>query len=391
MTFWLQFKKIIRMKGLMFWTFIFPILLILCEFLAFNGIMKGDVEKNIDVYFVASKDFSPMTSTSVYASVYNTFNEAYDGDDKIFICHIINSEVEAADKLKNNTIPYYLIYKNDKIVINSYEQGVYLDVINSVTSESLFIQSSIKKAISSGAIRTDGNVINEEDLSSFISSYIINDNIYNVSSTSKASSPVIVLFYAALGMLCMFCSYHGEMIISEVRADKSSIGIRIASSPISRWKLFVNNILASMTVIFLSNNIVLIFMKLLKIDFGKNYFIILLFLTLGSLAGVLLGMALSVAFRVKEEARNLILTFVSLVLSMLGGTMGVGIKHAVDLNLGFVKYINPSSMITNGFYSLYYYDSYNSFIQICISLVIFVLLALCFTVYRIRGEKYDNI
>ena len=101
--------------------------------------------------------------------------------------------------------------------------------------------------------------------------------------------------------------------------------------------------------------------------------------------------ALSVAFRVKEEARSLILTFVSLVLSMLGGTMGVGIKHAVDLNLSFVKYINPSSMITNGFYSLYYYDSYNSFIQICISLVIFVLLALCFTVYRIRGEKYDNI
>ena len=56
-----------------------------------------------------------------------------------------------------------------------------------------------------------------------------------------------------------------------------------------------------------------------------------------------------------------------------------------------VNKINPASIITDGFYSLYYYTSLNRYWFDIISLLIFAFLLLVLSFIGLRRQKYDSI
>ncbi|MEI3499074.1 MAG: hypothetical protein V8Q71_00925 [Bacilli bacterium] len=50
-------------------------------------------------------------------------------------------------------------------------------------------------------------------------------------------------------------------------------------------------------------------------------------------------------------------------LSVLSGMMGVTLKYVIDKNIPVVNLINPNNLITDGFYSLYYYDTLSRYFR----------------------------
>ena len=46
----------------------------------------------------------------------------------------------------------------------------------------------------------------------------------------------------------------------------------------------------------------------------------------------------------------------------LAGMMGVTMKYVIDKNVPIINKLNPANMITDGFYSLYYYDTLDRYI-----------------------------
>ena len=62
-----------------------------------------------------------------------------------------------------------------------------------------------------------------------------------------------------------------------------------------------------------------------------------------------------------------------------------------NVNTSFLNKINPVAMITDGFYSLYYYDTLNRYYFDLISLLIFSLILIIISILALRRQKYDSI
>lgn len=75
----------------------------------------------------------------------------------------------------------------------------------------------------------------------------------------------------------------------------------------------------------------------------------------------------------------------------LSGMMGITMKYVVDKNVPIINKINPASMITDGLYSLYYYDTFDRYWFNIISLLIFAFVLMLISFFSLRRQKYDSI
>ena len=77
--------------------------------------------------------------------------------------------------------------------------------------------------------------------------------------------------------------------------------------------------------------------------------------------------------------------------SFFAGMMGIPIKYRIDKNMPIINKLNPVNMITDGLYSLYYYDTYDRFIYNIISLLIYSFILISISYFILRRQKYDSI
>lgn len=75
----------------------------------------------------------------------------------------------------------------------------------------------------------------------------------------------------------------------------------------------------------------------------------------------------------------------------LSGMMGVTMKYTIDKNIPLLNKINPASMITDGFYALYYYDTLDRYYLNIVSLLIFAFILIAISSFSLRRQKYDSI
>ena len=66
-------------------------------------------------------------------------------------------------------------------------------------------------------------------------------------------------------------------------------------------------------------------------------------------------------------------------------------KYIVDKNIPLINRLNPAAMITDGFYSLYYYNTLDRFTSNLISLFIFSGIMLTISIISLRRQSYDSI
>ena len=138
--------------------------------------------------------------------------------------------------------------------------------------------------------------------------------------------------------------------------------------------------------------ILMLFLKfVLQVDFGDNPLLILLLAAVGNLAGISLGILIASIFRVSEGAKTGITIAVTMFLSVLSGMMGVTLKYVIDKNAPIVNLINPNNLITDGFYSLYYYNTLDRYFRDVCYLLAFVAICLIISFVSLRREKYDSI
>ena len=126
-------------------------------------------------------------------------------------------------------------------------------------------------------------------------------------------------------------------------------------------------------------------------DFGSNLWLVILLLLVGDLAGISLGVLIASALRVSDGAKTGITIAISMFLSVLSGMTGVTLKYVIDKNVPILNLINPCNLITDGFYSLYYYDTLNRYFRDVCFLLIFVLIAFVVSFASLRRERYDSI
>ena len=66
-------------------------------------------------------------------------------------------------------------------------------------------------------------------------------------------------------------------------------------------------------------------------------------------------------------------------------------KYIIDKNIPIINKLNPANMITDGLYSLYYYETLDRYIFNVVSLLIFAFTLIVVSYISLRRQKYDSI
>lgn len=181
-------------------------------------------------------------------------------------------------------------------------------------------------------------------------------------------------------------------IINKSMPNLSDVGKRSSIAPFKKGSLVFSGLLASIIVQLVGVIILFLYtIFVLKINYHSNLWYIMLLAIVGSLAGLSLGVFVSSIFKINENAKSGVLIAITMFYSFLSGMMGITMKYVIDKNIPIINKINPAAMITDGFYSLYYYDTMNRYFFNLISLVIFSGILLGISSIVLRRQKYDAI
>lgn len=377
-------KTLFKNKSLVFWTFAFPIILALLFNQAFSNIEKNEMLDIINIAIVNNQEFQ---SHEIFQE---TFEELSDPNnkDQLFDTQYVNEE-KAKQLLDDKEITGYLLMNEDEYKIvtstNGINETVFKSVVDEITQTSQMIQNIAEIEMENGQFNIDNIYAKVQQL--------LSDNQVRINDQSpQHMSYMLVEFYTLIAMTCL---YGGSIVMEAMNqslANMTSIGKRVGVSPISKGKIVLSSILASYIIQLLGVSLLMVFTQfVLKVDFGDNIPLIILLAMVGTLAGLALGLFVSVVIKANENTKVGVIIAVSMAMSVLSGMTGVVLKYMIDTHMPLINKINPASMITDGFYSLYYYQTLDKYITSIISLLVFSVIFIVISALILRRQKYDSI
>lgn len=388
--FWHNFKyslkTLLKNKMLLFWTFAFPIVLGTFFYMAFSNIEKTETLDAFDIAIVNNNDFNEnILFKEAFKSLSDKTNDNY-----LFNIKYVNLD-EAKNLLGEEKIVGYLYFSNDNVNVTVNSSGIDETVLRFVTNELLskkemintLVEVNYAKAVSDA----DLNEIYKEAINIVNNSDVTLNNISN-----KNLSYTNIEYYTLIAMSALYGAMISITVINYKLPNMNSVGKRCSISPLNKKTLLISSLLASYLVQIVGLLILFIFMLLvMHVDFGNNGLLVLLLGLVGSLTGLSLGIFIGSVIKTNENAKTGILISITMLWCFLSGMMGITMKYVIDKNVPIINKINPAALLTDGFYALYYYDTFNRYVMDVISLVIISLVLILLSLGSLRRQKYDSI
>lgn len=369
-------KILLKNKSLLFWTFIFPIILGTLFKLAFSNIEKKETLSTFDIAIVENEEFK---NNLMYKKTFEALGNPAN-DERLFNIKYVSIE-EAKSLLENSSVVGYLILKDNEPTIYVNNSGINETVlkviVERITNKITIYQKLINKNVD---INTINSIVNEVE----------NDiKIKDISSNNLSYTNIE--YYTLLAMTSLYGGLISMFLSNKHSANISSVGKRTSVSKLPKNKLILSNLLASYLVELLGLIIVYLYsLFILKVDFGTNNIYVILLLLTGGLCGLSIGTFIA-SFKVSENTKTGILIAFTMISCFFAGMYGITMKYLVDKSLPFINKINPTGLITDGFYSLYYYESYSRYFTDIISLIIISVILVSISLISLRRNKYDSI
>lgn len=384
------FKTLFRNKMLIFWTFAFPIILGTFFNMAFSNIENSEKLKTIDIAVVDDDVFKDNLF----------FEESLDvlsdekNEDRMFNIKYV-TENDAKKLLENEEISGYMIIKDNEpeIVVNSsgINETIFKYVVEEISQTANIVNDlakiKIEDEIKLGNYNFDYEKIYENVLE-MTKNY--DTNIKKMESNNL--SYTMIEFYTLIAMACLYGGILGMTAINQNLANMSSNGKRVSVAPTSKAKVILSSVAASYLTQIIGLALLFVYtIFVLKVDYGTNLPLVILLGIVGSLAGLTMGTAIATLFKTNENMKTGIVISVTMFGCFLSGMMGITMKYIIDKNVPIINKVNPASMITDGFYSLYYYDTLNRYFFNVASLLIFAFVMIIISYFGLRRQKYDSI
>ena len=380
-------KIIFRNKSLIFWTFAFPIILGTFFKLAFNNIEKGETLSTIDIAIIDNQEFN---DNQFYKEA---FNQLSTGENKMF--NTKYTTLENAEKLlSDEEITGYLVLSNDVINITVNSSGINETIIKTVVDEintnKNMYETLINKEIED-EFKSGNTNIDYKDIYNKVTGKITSDVKLNDISNSNLSYTMIE-YYTLIALTILYGGTISLYMVNKTLPNLSEVGKRVNTSSLKRSTILFSNLLASYVVQLIGLCILFIYcVFVIRADFGDNLPLIILLSLIGVFAGLSMGVFIGVNVKASEGAKSGILIGITMLFNTLAGMTGVTLKYVIDKNIPIINKINPANMITDGFYSLYYLNGMNRYFFNIMSLIIFSIVLLRFSLKKLRRQQYDSI
>ncbi len=383
-------KALLRNKMLIFWTFAFPIILGTLFKVAFSNIENSEKLDIINIAIVQNEEFE---NNEAFKTSFEKLSDE-NNEDRLFNTQYTTKE-EAKDLLNKGEIIGYMELKQDKPVLtfvtNGIDETVFKHVAEEIVQTSDIIkqlsQTQIQKQIASG-----NYIINYDEIYNKAIEMAKEDNVKLKNISNSNLSYTMIEFYTLIAMTCLYGGMLSMVSINQILANMFNKGKRIAVSPTKKSIIILSSLLASYIVQLIGLAILFLYtLFVLGVDYGSNTGLIILLAIVGSFAGLAFGTFVGTIFKASENTKTGILIALTMLGCYLSGMMGITMKYVVDKNVPIINKINPASMITDGFYSLYYYDRLDRYWFNIASLLIFALILVIISFFSLRRQKYDSI
>ena len=375
------FKNLLRNKALIFWSFAFPLILATLFNMAFSNVINSEKLKTFNIAIVDNDEFK---NNQMYVEVFKQF------DNQLFNIEYVSLS-KAKSLLEDDKVAGYLIIENNKTKLifnkNGINQTIFKYVIEEIDSTNVIADNLIAKEVEKGHYDIAYDRIYQNIMIKLNASNLnINDQ------SNKNMNFMMIEFYTLIAMTCLYGGLIGMTAINYNLANMSDKGKRVEIAPIKKSVIILGSLLSSYIIQIIGLLLLFIYtIFLLKIDYGHNFGLIILLSLVGSLTGLSMGLFIGVAIKKNEATKIGILLAITMLGSFLSGMMGVTLKYVIDNNIPILNKINPASMITDGFYSLYYYQTYNRYYFNLLSLLIVSFILIILSIFILRRKKYDSL
>ncbi len=364
----------------MFWTFAFPILMATFFNMAFANIIEDEQLKIIDIAIIDNEEFN---NNMLYKK---TFESLGDKNNKNQLFNITYTKLEDAKKLlEDGKIEGYLELENNQPKLTFQSNGINQTIIKYVVDEihdTEYIIGNMEVDLSNGL----------DSIATEIDNYLNSNDIKLENKANNNLNYMMIEYYTLIAMTCLYAGSIGMITIGNTLPYLKGNGKRITISPTRKLTIVFSSLFASYIVQLMTLGLLFIYTAgILKVDYGNNIGYIILLSLVGSLAGIGLGLLIGTHIKTSENSKTGIMIAITMTGCFLAGMMGVGMKYVIDKNFPILNKINPANMITDGFYSLYYYSDYSRYWFNIISLLVFTTIAILLSCNKIGRARYDSI
>lgn len=370
-----RLKKLLRTKEVIFWTLAFPILLSIFFSLAFANLDSTEVFEPFSAAVVSDENYARDTNFKT------VLKEVSSGEDRLMnLKEVPKAEAEAL--LASGEISGYM-ESGDEIRLFVNASGINQNILR------LFLDNYNQTFFTVESILQE----NPEQAQSLMAA-VTETRQYTKEAKSENAPPSQILnyFYSLIAMSCLYGFFFGSDEVTDIQANISARAARINVAPVHKMKAFLSSMAASFLIHLMSMGALLLFMNLvLKIDFGNRVGYIILTTVMGSMTGLAFGAFVSALVKKSENLKVAIALTVTMTGSFLAGMMYAQMKYVIISKVPILAYINPVNLITDAFYTLYYYADLNRYF---LNIFLLFILSVAFSIgtYLIlRRRRYASI
>lgn len=300
-------KSTFRDKISFFWRILYPLLMAIFFYASFNGIMN--------------QEFEPI---NIGLSPDNYFISIFEEIDILNIHEM--SEGEATEKLVDGEIDGYI---DNDLNLSVNESGLNQTIIKQILDQIIQV-GHLNVSIDQVDMMVD----------------------YTISKNQEADA-VVIIFYTLIAMVSTYGVFMGIDTVSLIQANLSEIGKRINVAPLKKSDFIISGLASGFIINLISNTLLLLFINfVLKLNLFTELKYSILFILLGNLFGLSLGMVIGASNKKSTNVKSLMAVAVTLFLSFLSGMMSVDIKILLDEKIPILGKINPISLITDNLYKI---------------------------------------
>lgn len=361
-----------RAKASLFWTLVFPLVLATFMYASFGNLFeKDEIFSTIDVAVVDSKEDETLLG------VLETLSENSSKD----LLNIRELSDDEAKKALENEEVTGIIYTADASL-----------VVNESSTKASILESILTEYKQQKSMYMDIAADHPEVLKSGTITAIETTPSYREVSTSDGNQSVYTnYFYAVFAMSCMFAAFSSLTSTDYMLANMSAVGMRRSLSALPKSILIISEYIMLLIIHFVIELIALAYMILLGVDFGTKYPAIILTLFVGCMIGLAIGVIIGCLPKLGEGAKIGISVGIGMLLSVMADLCANGIKDMVEHKLPILNRINPAVLITDCFYSLNIYSTYDRFFRNISIMAIESVVLLIIAFLLVRREKYASL
>ncbi len=372
-----RMKCLLRNKELMFWTLVFPLLMSTFFNMAFSGLNSAEAFKPIEAAVVNDTGYKQDTSFQ------QTLTAVSNGDSRIFNLKEVSTREEAELLLESGEIEGYFSV-DGTLALTVKKSGLNPSIMKSFADQYQQKASAVGQILKSNPQALQNGLLQDMGLS--------RDYVTEVASSGAAPNNVLNYFYSLIAMACFYGSFFGLQEVTDIQANLSARAARINMSPVHKLKAFVAGLSAALVIQFAEILILLAYLSFaLHVDFGPQTGYVLLTAFVGCILGLSFGSLISAAVKKSEGLKTAILISATMVGSFLSGMMMLNMKYIISQNAPILSYLNPVNLLTDAFYSLYYYDTLDRYLLNLGLMGVFAAVFCLGTYAIIRRRKYASL